>query len=291
MTRDVDGAAGVRAKLDPAAAAAPGAKDSQESGRHILSELAFATRRVGDELHGTASITPYMHVPGTSRLRTSILAAWADTLAGLLAVGVMGPRVPVTLDLDVHLFRPAPASGTVRGVGRTIKAGRSVFVAGVEFTAGPGEPVAIAAGSFMSAPDPAARLPAGLSPDAPPPQARLCVPLAERARCERRDPGVAVLPRSEDGLNSSNSVNGGLIALAAEEAALSLVPGDTLCSLGLRYLQAVRAGPVVATARVRGGLGQVELRDSGNGNRLSVTATVRTFGGHGPGGRPAPGTA
>ncbi len=55
---------------------------------------------------------------------------------------------------------------------------------------------------------------------------------------------MAVLPRSEDGLNSSNSVNGGLIALAAEEAVLSLAPGDTLRSLGLRYLQAVRAGPV-----------------------------------------------
>jgi len=88
-----------------------------------------------------------------------------------------------------------------------------------------------------------------------------------------------VLPRSEDGLNSSNSLNGGLIALAAEEAVLSLAPADTLCSLGLRYLQAVRAGPVVATARAHDGLGQVELRDSGRGDRLSVTATARTFGG------------
>jgi acyl-coenzyme A thioesterase PaaI-like protein len=247
--------------------------------RHILGELGFTTRRVGDELHGAASITPEMHVPGTVHLRTSILAAWADTLAGLLAVHAMAPRVPVTLELDVHLYRPAPASGTVRGVGQTVKTGRSVFVAGVEFTSERGEPMAIGAGSFMSAPDPAAKLPATLSVDAPPPEERLSMPLAERAGCERRGPGVVVLPRSEDGLNSSNSVNGGLIALAAEEAALSLAPGDTLCSLGLRYLQAVRIGPVVATARVRDGLGQVELRDSGHNNRLSVTATARTFGG------------
>jgi acyl-coenzyme A thioesterase PaaI-like protein len=251
---------------------------SRDARQHILGELGFTTSRVGDEMHGTASITPEMHVPGTMQVRTSILAAWADNLAGLLAVGAMAPRVPVTLELDVHLYRPAPASGAVRGVGRTVKAGRSVFVAGVEFSSGRGEPIAIAAGSFMAAPNPAARLPAGLKVDAPPPEKRLSVPLAERAGCERQGPGVALLPRSEDGLNSSNSVNGGLIALAAEEAVLSLTPGDTLCSLGLRYLQAVRAGPVVATARVRDGLGQVELRDYGHSNRLSVTATARTLG-------------
>jgi acyl-coenzyme A thioesterase PaaI-like protein len=250
----------------------------QKTGRHILSELRFATSRVRDEMRGTGSITPEMHVPGTARLRTSILATWADNLAGLLAVDAMAPRVPVTLELDVHLYRMAPGSGTVRGVGRTVKTGRSVFVASVEFTSERGEPVAIGAGSFMSAPDPAAMLPATLSVDALPPGGLLSMPLAERAGCQRGDPGVAVLPRSEDGLNSSNSVNGGLIALAAEEAVLSLAPGDTLCSLGLRYLQAVRAGPVVATARLHDGLGQVELRDSGNDNRLSVIATARTFG-------------
>ena len=249
---------------------------SVDAGRHILRELGFTTRRAGDEMHGMAPVRPEMHVPGTAALRTSILATWADNLAGLLAVDAMAPRVPVTLELDVHLYRPAPAAGVVQGVGRIAKAGRSVFVASVEFTTERGEPVAIGAGSVMAAPDPAARLRGG---GHLPTDGRLAMPFAERAGCERRGPGVAVLPRSEDGLNSSNSVNGGLIALAAEEAVLSLAPEDTLCSLGLRYLQAVRTGPVVASARVHDGLGQVELRDSGRGGRLSVTATARTFGG------------
>lgn len=250
----------------------------RESRRHMLSELGFALTRAGDEMHGTASVTPEMRVPGTVHLRTSILATWADHLAGLLAADAIAPRVPVTLELDVHLYRPAPASGLVRGVGRTVKAGRSVFVAGIEFSSERGEPIAIAAGSFMSAPDPSMRLPSGRRLETALPVGRLTVPFAERAGCVRRDAGVAVLPRSDDGLNSSDSVNGGLIALAAEEAVLSLVPGDTLCSLGLRYLQAVRRGPLVATARVHHGLGRVELRDSGNDDRLSVTATARTFG-------------
>jgi hypothetical protein len=55
------------------------------AGRHILMELGFSARRSGEELHGVASVTPQMHVPGTGQLRTSILATWADTLGGLLA--------------------------------------------------------------------------------------------------------------------------------------------------------------------------------------------------------------
>ncbi|MVZ99814.1 PaaI family thioesterase [Actinomadura sp. LD22] len=219
-----------------------------------------------------------MHVPGASRLRTSVLATWADTLVGLLAARVIAPRVPVTLELDVHLYRPAPATGDLLGIARTVKAGRSTFVADVGFTVD-GEPLAIANGLFMTAPDPRLRMPSALSIDMPASDERLTVPLAERAGCERREAGTAVLPRSEDGLNASGTINGGLIALAAEEAVLSLAPGDTLRSLSLLYLQAARVGPVVATASLRGGIARAELRDSGNGGRLTGVATASTFHG------------
>ena len=72
-------------------------------------------------------------------------------------------------------------------------------------------------------------------------------------------------------------MDGGLLALGIEEAALSLTPGASLASLDVRYLQPVRVGPVVARAEVRGGLGRVEVRDAGNDDRLSVVATTRTF--------------
>jgi acyl-coenzyme A thioesterase PaaI-like protein len=253
--------------------------EDQHTRRHVLTELGFSVRAAGDDLHGFATMIPEMAVPGTGLLRTSVLAIWADTLAGLLAAAAMSPRVPVTLELDVQLYRPVDSTGTVHAVGRRVKRGRSVFVAAVDFTTGEGEPIATAGGSFMLAPDPNVRLPDELSINALPRDALLSMPLAERAGCERREPGVAVLPRSEDGLNSSRTVNGGLIALAAEEAALSLTPGAALCSLGLRYLQPVRVGPVVASATVRHGLGRVELRDAGNDDRLSVLATTRIFEG------------
>ena len=247
--------------------------------QHILSELGFAVSQADADLVGVASIIPEMCVPGLPRLRTSILAAWADHLSGLLAITVMAPLVPVTLELDVHLFAPAPGSGTVRCTAKALKAGRSVFMASVTFTSDDGDPIAVGGGSFMVAPDPSLRLPSTLSLNGPPPFQSLRVPLAERAGCERPEPGVAVLPRSDDGLNSSNTVNGGLIALAAEEAALSLAPGATLSSLSLRYLRPVRVGPAIATAQTRSGLGQIEVRDAGNENRLSVLATARYFEG------------
>jgi acyl-coenzyme A thioesterase PaaI-like protein len=249
--------------------------------RHVLQELGWEvgpSEEADRRMLGSAVVVPEMHAPGTSHLRTSILAAWADVVAGYLAVETVGPRVPVTLELDVHLYRPAPGAGLVRGEGKVMKSGRSVFVAGVDFLDENGEPFGFAAASFMAAPDERLRIDslAGRGPLARGP--RLSVPFAERAGCERRAPGVAALAHSDDVLNASNTINGGLIALTAEEAVLSLSPpGASLASLDLRYLQAVRVGPAVATAEVRHGLGRVEVCDEGNENRLCVAATARTF--------------
>ena len=257
----------------------PGPVASPPAPSHVLQALGWGVKRAGDELHGSGQVVPEMHVPGTTHLRTSILVAWADTVAGLLAADVIGPKVPVTLELDVHLSAPAPASGTIRGIGRAVKSGRSVFVATVDFSDEDGEPFAFAAGSFMAARDPTVRLPPRLSVDLiVPAGTRLRTPFAEHAGSRRIQPGVASLTRSEGTLNSSNTINGGLIALAAEEAALSLSPGASLSSLGLRYLQPARVGPVVARAQLRHGLSRVEVRDAGNGERLCVLATGRVFG-------------
>ncbi len=249
--------------------------------RHVLSDLGWTVARTEDAMQGSARIHPEMHVPGTDHLRVSILAAWADVLAGHLAIYSVGPRVPVTLELDVHLFAPAPASGTVAGVAKAVKVGRSVFVARVDFTAGEGEPIGFAGLSFMAAPDKrlTIAIPDTVGQLTPESTNRLSVPWAERAGCERVAPGVAQLGHSDEVLNASNTVNGGLIALATEEAVLSLSPGATLSSLSLHYLQPARVGPVVAEADVHQGLGQVEVRDAGNENRLCVVATSRTFGG------------
>jgi acyl-coenzyme A thioesterase PaaI-like protein len=249
--------------------------------RHIMRDLGFDVAATGDEMHGSARVVPEMHVPGTAALRLSILAAWADVVAGHIAIGLFRPGVPVTLDLDVHLHRPVIGPEEVTMAARVQKAGRSVSVLRIAIADAAGDPLGFAHATFMAAPNPSLRMPTvvrdeGLLRPHPP---RLEVPYAERAGCERVAPGVASIPMRPDGLNAAGTLNGGLLGLVVEEAALSAEPaGTTLSSLSMRYAQPVRVGPAVAEAAVRDGLGDVVVRDAGRADRLAVVATTRAFG-------------
>lgn len=253
--------------------------DARRQG-HVLGDLGLTVARDGDGFASAAPIVPEMWVPGTRELRTSILATWVDLLAGLVAIDRFAPRVPVTLELDVHVLAPLPGTGEVRGASRLVKGGRSVVVARVDLHHEAEGRIAVGAASFTPAPDPRHTLPEGAAdPGAISAVAgRLAVPFAERAGCRRTGPGVAELGRSEDALNASDSINGGLLSLAVEEAVLSCTPGGSLASLAMRYLRPVRVGPVVATAEVEHGVGFVEVVDAGDRSRPAVVATTRTFG-------------
>jgi acyl-coenzyme A thioesterase PaaI-like protein len=254
---------------------------------HIVHELGFSIVPEGEGLRGQASVSPHMFVPGTDVLRTSILATWTDLICGLPVVDVFLPRVPTTLSLEVQVLEQRPAPAEVIGRSRLVKVGRSVVVVHVDFTDGAGQRIALGSASFMAVPDPTVLMPQEHRDIAARPfsTARLSVPFAERAGCRRESPGVAVLPRKEDGLNSAKTVNGGLIALAIEEAVLSTSDPDrpprTLASMSMHYLRAVRRGPAVAVADVTGSaagsIGTVEVRDAGGEHRLAVHAVTRLF--------------
>jgi acyl-coenzyme A thioesterase PaaI-like protein len=233
---------------------------------------------VGEEFHGSAHVVPEMYSPGTTAVRASIFATWTDIAAGYHAVDAFAPRVPTTLELDVHLHQDIADYAEVHAVSRLIKAGRSVLVAMVDFTDETGRSLSFGTATFMPVPDASLRIPpeheAFRNTRVPP--GRLQRPFAERAGCERRSPGVAVLHRSADGLNSSNTMNGGLMSVAVEEAVLSATPGSVVSSLAMRYLRPVRVGPAIATAQVFDELGRVEVRDGGSDNRLAVYAITRT---------------
>lgn len=249
-------------------------------GTHIVSETGLAVVLAGDGLAGWAQVVPELHVPGTDVLRASVLATWSDVLLGLLAMSAFTDRVPVTLDLSVEVLVPVRGCPVVHGLARTEKAGRGVVVLTVDFRLeGSDEVVAVGTAAFVPSPDATFRLPALAETVRPMgvPGGPLLVPLAERASCARTRPGVAVLQRREDGLNAIRTVNGALLALAAEEAVLSgAAAGAVLVSLTVRYLRAARTGPVVARATTCGSFSRVELRDSGNGDRVAVLATART---------------
>ena len=82
-------------------------------------------------------------------------------------------------------------------------------------------------------------------------------------------PGAAAVPTAAATASASPSTSDGRTA-----PTVSRMPA----SLASRYRRPVRIGPAVATADVRAGLGRVEVRDAGGGDRLAVVATTRTFG-------------
>jgi hypothetical protein len=88
--------------------------------------------------------------------------------------------------------------------------------------------------------------------------------------------GTAVLPCTPVVHNASAAINGGLLALVVEEAALSADPtAGRIESVQLRYLRAIRVGPAVASAELHHGMGRVEVRDASN-DAVAAIATTRS---------------
>lgn len=107
-------------------------------------------------------------------------------------------------------------------------------------------------------------------------QGRLAVPLAERIGCARTEPGVATLPAAPVVHNGSKAIDGGMLTVAVEEAALSGDPGARrIESIHVRFLRAIRTGPAVARADVHHGMARVEVVDASTG-AVAAVATTRS---------------
>jgi acyl-coenzyme A thioesterase PaaI-like protein len=157
-----------------------------------------------------------------------------------------------------------------------VKAGRTLALAEVWFRVdGDDEPAALAQTTFMASPNPAHLAEGGFPLVDRPRPSLLAVPFADRAGV-RVDGGAVEVPHQPEGLNASGGINGGLIALIAEEAALAAAPvPSTAQSLSLRYLRPFTVGPARATATVSGPLARVQVVDAGNAGKLGTVASLR----------------
>jgi len=240
----------------------------------ILAELGLSMELEGLPLRGHADVFPELCLPGTDTLRAGVLGTWADLVTGTVAAEAMDPRIALTLDLEVQVLGHASSGDRVLVEAAPVKIGRSVTVCTARFDDGSsGAPLAIAYASFMASPDLAHQWDDGFSRMSL--EGRLTVPLAERLQLRSPAPGVVELPHLPDGLNASGAIQGGLLAVAVEEAARSLAgPDSQVGMLNLRYLRPFSMGPACATARRDGSLVVVELEDVGAG-KLGAVATVR----------------
>ncbi|CAO5249659.1 PaaI family thioesterase [Frankia sp. AgKG'84/4] len=238
-------------------------------------ELGLSGELGEEAAFGRAEVVPEMCGPGGSALRTSILATWADLLTGSLAVVLMGPRIPITLDLQVEVVEPAEPGDEISLEGTVLKRGRSVLVCETRVRRAGGSLLAVVHTTFMLSPDPRHVFPDGYLPGIPESKGRLPVPFAERVGCVVGVPGTAEVAHQSGGTNAAGAIQGGLVALVAEEAAFSLFDEPRFHqAMVIRYLRPFTVGPARAVAERHGETCLVRLTDEG-ARKLGAVATLR----------------
>ena len=100
-------------------------------------------------------------------------------------------------------------------------------------------------------------------------------PFAERAGVRRLGDGRAELPYRLDNINATGALQGGLLALCAEEAVLDAQPDREIASLGIRYLRGFRRTPAFAQATVEGDVARVDLVNETGDLGAVVVASLR----------------
>ncbi len=229
-----------------------------------------------DTLLGHAEIGPEVCIPEAGVLRPSVLLTWADILTGSLANERTLPKICMTVDLGVRVVAPIPDGAAVTAIGRILKGGRTLTFTETTFSIDT-EVVARCLGTFVASPRPQDTATSAFAA------------VTSREHTTRRPPasvtemlgsivlapGVVEVPRAARILNWADTVQGGAVAAAAEEAVLALDGPSVPIELDVRYLGAVREGPMRASAERFGPWMRAEVRDAGNGDRLAAVATAR----------------
>jgi acyl-coenzyme A thioesterase PaaI-like protein len=240
--------------------------------------IAIATEPNGDSgLIATLVALPEVRIADSGLVRPSMLATLADVAAGTFANATTQPRICVTLDLDIHLTRDPVGRGFEDGAHITCrssvaKSGRQITVMAVELFDGEGRNFGFGHGGFIASPNPAHEYPGGFPLRMHNP-VRLSRPIEQQTGVRRLGGGRAVMPGHPRNGNATGAIQGGLVALAAEEAILDLDPTAVISSLTIRYLHAFRGSNAVAAASIDNGVAMVAVSDEARG-RLGTTVVA-----------------
>jgi len=230
---------------------------------------------------GSLQIDPYLQADGRPWPNMAALLTMADILMGRLAAQHTAPRISVTADLGVRLFRAAVDERIVFRV-RMLKMGQTMSVGAADLVSGrTNELIGTSVGTFLASPRPVDQLPEGLTMDRR--AVRSSAPtLAEHVGVSLPSPGVAELPelRPEHG-NATQSLQGGLVALLSEAATYGAMSGiaHVVDTLTVHYLAAGRVGPFRATAEpldqgAERAAFRVELLDLGRDRVIALAETT-----------------
>jgi len=239
----------------------------------FLHDIAFSYHAEGEVAIGELEVDEELRIPGTRFVRPSILATVADVVSGGVANRISTPRIPLTVDLTVHSFGGVTVD-VLAIAARAVKAGRSILLTETTFFERGGErPVALSHATFFPSPNVAHEMEFVGSQEYRP--SRLSGSFTDQLGVRLLRPGVAELDRLEYVMQPTGTIQGGALAVLAEVAAETLI-GAPVLDLDLRYVNAVRVGPAIASAElVAPTVARIEVRDSGNGDRLATVALAK----------------
>ena len=248
---------------------------------HVLRDLGVSGLRHTDHAEFGLPARPGL-ADASGGIRLGVIAALIDIAGAGLALGVVRPDWIATADLTCHLTEPI--NGDVAVTCRPLRTGSSTVVVDATVTDGRSAPCGRARMAFSRIPgsatradpthvgDPTMPVPFSIEGGTP-----IDDPVLDRCGVAETEPGRLVLDKTPYVENSFGTVNGGVVALVAEAAAVSAAGGGRAVDLQVHYLEQVGDGPVLAEATaLRPGdpaLFEVQLVDTADG-RLTAIADV-----------------
>lgn len=257
---------------------------------HLLRDLQIHGSRSGDEVRNATEVVDGMR-DDTGGLRLGVMATLLDTSGAAVALTAVQPDWIATADLSAHALRPVRggwaevACRPLRvGAGRVVVEAAMVDDNGVECAGGlmafariPGS-ATTATIRERAGDSTLARTMEGGVP--------LTDSILDRCGFEPVGPGQLRFEKAEYVRNSFGTVNGGVMALAAEAAAVSACGEGRAVDLHVHYLEQIGDGPAGVSAEVvrhteQDRLCQVRITDLADG-RLAAVADVNVSVGASP---------
>ncbi|MEM7408799.1 MAG: hypothetical protein AAF430_01020 [Myxococcota bacterium] len=225
-------------------------------------------------------VEPYDAVCVHGALRATVVASAIDLVGGFVTRALAGSEATFTTDLSLRIPAPSAPDRLVAHA-EVLRPGRRLVTTAVRLATGA---VDFAQGvvTFMRVPrDPGTAAPTDLATPAEIPFHPLARPLDAEVGIEpvSGTPGTVRLPLAPRLLNPEGVLQGALVALLCESAALARAQASGLAhrvvtELDLRYLAAASLGPVTATADWIGepdqGALALTLRDEGRDRRVAT---------------------
>jgi acyl-coenzyme A thioesterase PaaI-like protein len=254
---------------------------------HLLRDLGFRSSRDGDTSTASLEITPGLR--DRHGLRLGVLATLVDVSGAGIALAAVAPDWIATADLQTHLVRPLQ-EGVIEIECRPLRVGAKRVVVDAVLRDGDGVLSGTGRMAFARIPGSATRATVEAQSDRQPTKFAMDggTPIddsvLERCGMTAVGPGQLRFDKSPYVENSFGTVNGGVLALAAEAAAVSAAgglhePDRQARDLHIHYLEQIGDGPVAVTAEVTrdddaGHLCTVRIEDRATPSRLVAVADV-----------------